>query len=166
MQQEINHFFWDWGKKEWTTDVSFFPAKQTSDGLGHSLCKDERTKCSTITLNRVVTSTETLTVLLFRGMLPFVLLHRWLALKPLKHYRLQLGEKPGPCHSGSLLLNQWSIHSNKKKIQNKYCYYSTYPGSIVSVCWLYGPWDSVLVNIAKAPFRTWKVRAYIILMKA
>lgn len=146
--------------------MSFFPAKQASDGLFHSRFTKRKEQSSAIPLNGVVTDTQTLIVLLSRGMLPFVLFHRWLALKPLKHYRLQLSEKPGPYHSSSLLLSRRSIHSKKTKIQNKYCYYSTYPGSIVSICRLYGLWDSALVNIVKAPFRTWEVRTYIILMKA
>lgn len=163
----MKHFFPDTEtKKEWTADVSFFPAKQTSDGLFHSHFTKREEQSSTVPLNGVVTDMQALVVLLSRGMLPFVLFHRWVALKPLKHYHLQLSEKTGPYHSSSLLLNQWSIHSKKIKIQNKYCYYSKYPGSIVSICQLYGLWDSALVNIVKAPFRTWKVRTYIILMKA
>lgn len=163
----MKHFFPDTeAKKEWAADVSFFPAKQTSDGLLHSHFTKREEQSSTIPPNEVVTDTQALIVLLSGGVLPFVLFHRWLALKPLKHCLLQLREKPGPYHSSSLLLNQWSIRSKKTKVQNKYCYYSTYPGSIVSTWQLSGLWDSALVNIVKAPFRTWKVRTYIILMKA
>lgn len=146
--------------------MSFSPAKQASDGLFHSHFTKTKEQSSIILLNRVVTDTHTLIVLLSGGVLPFVLFHRWLALKPLKHCHPQSSEKPGPYHNSSLLLDQWSIRSKKTKIQNKYCYYSTYPSSIVSICWLYGLWDSALVNIVKAPFKTWKVRTYIILMKA
>lgn len=143
--------------------VIFFPALWWTVSL--SYYRDERTE-QYDPLRGIVTATQTLIFLLSRGLPPFVLFHRWLALKPLKHCHLQLSEKLRPYHSSSLLLNQWSIHSRKIKIQNKYCCYSTYPGSIVSICWLYSLWDSALVNAVNAPFKTGQVRTDIILMKA
>lgn len=143
--------------------VIFSPALWWTVSL--SYYRDERTE-QYDPLRGIVTATQTLIFLLSRGLPPFVLFHRWLALKPLKHCHLQLSEKLRPYHSSSLLLNQWSIHSRKIKIQNKYCCYSTYPGSIVSICWLYSLWDSALVNAVNAPFKTGEVRTDIILMKA
>lgn len=143
--------------------VIFSPALWWTVSL--SLHKDESTEQYN-PLSRVVTATQTLIFLLSGSVLPFVLFHRWSAIKPLKHCHLQLSEKLGPYHSNSLLLNRLSIHSRKTKMQNKYCSYSIYPDGIVSICWLYGLWDSALVKVVKASFKTWEVRTDIILMKA